>query len=280
MRVLVTGTSGRVGAAVARELSIAHRVTGVDLRPGPMTTVIGDLSARRFAARCSTGVDAIVHCAALHAPHVGVHSEREFFASNVEATEHLLECAERDGVRRFVLTSTTSLYGNAMIDADRAVWVTEALDPVPRDVYDRTKLTAESRCRAAADRGLPCISLRMSRSFYEPLDRVAVYRLYRGVDLRDVAAAHRLAVEHRGTAYESVNISARSPFRQEDLRTLMSDAPSVIERHYPGAAEGFARRGWTLPKKIDRVYVTDRATEVLGYRPRYNFDSLFNAGEL
>ena len=37
----------------------------------------------------------------------------------------------------------------------------------------------------------------------------------------------------------------------------------------------FARRGWLLPRSIDRVYVVDKAVTGLGYRPAHDFASLF-----
>ena len=51
------------------------------------------------------------HLAALHAPHVGVHSETAFRRANVDATAALLEAALAARVRRFVFASTTSVYG-------------------------------------------------------------------------------------------------------------------------------------------------------------------------
>ena len=39
----------------------------------------------------------------------------------------------------------------------------------------------------------------------------------------------------------------------------------------PGIEQLFARRGWMLPERIDRVYVISRAEQRLGYQPRYNF---------
>ena len=102
-----------------------------------------------------------------------------------------------------------------------------------------------------------------------------VYRLYRGVDARDVASAHRLALEHPAPGFEVFNVSARSPFQRGDLTDLLRDAAAVIERYYPWAAEEFAERGWDLPATIDRVYVTDKAQRVLGYAPRHDFASMF-----
>jgi UDP-glucose 4-epimerase len=74
---------------------------------------------------------------------------------NVNGTQLLLDAARRFGVKRFVFTSTTSVYGNAMKSDRTAVWVTESLAPQPRDVYDETKLAAEALCREAT-KGTGC----------------------------------------------------------------------------------------------------------------------------
>ncbi len=275
MRLLVTGSSGRIGSVIAAAASRHHDVTGIDCVAGEQTTIVGDIRDRSLIDAQCRGVDAVIHVAARHAPHVGVVADAEFVSTNVEATRDLLEACRRNGVPRFVFTSTTSVYGDAMVDPDRAVWVTEALTPVPRDIYDETKLAAETLCRAYADATLRCVVIRMSRCFPEPPRDMAIYRLYRGVDARDVAEAHLAALRADVDDCEIVNVSAQSPFREQDVEALRHDAASVIRRRVPWAEAAFAEAGWALPDAIDRVYVIDRARAVLGYSPAWNFPSVF-----
>jgi UDP-glucose 4-epimerase len=276
VRVLVTGSSGRLGSAVAAALATRHEVVGLDRLPGPATHHLGGVEDRALLARALRGVEAVVHTASFHAPHVGAVARRAFVAVNVEATRRLLELAAAGGVRRLVYTSTTSVYGRALVPTDRAVWVTEALAPRPRDVYDETKLAAEELCRRfAAETGVEAICLRTARFFPEPPELVAAYRLYRGVDVRDAAAAHLLAVENTTIPFGVFNVSARSPFVESDLEALLADAPRVIRRYHPWAEAAFAARGWALPPSIDRVYVIAAAERALGYRPVHDFASLF-----
>ena len=277
MRILLTGSSGRVGAAIAASLCGDHEVVGLDRTPGPYTTRVGSVGNRGLVDELASSADAVVHTASLHAPHVGRVAERDFVETNVRGTEALLEACLRHGVRRFVYTSTTSLYGHALVPVDRAVWVTEDLVPRPRDIYDTTKIAAEEACRAASGAALACVSLRIARCFPEPEEQVAVYRLHRGVDLRDVAAAHRLALTASTGGFDTFNVSALPPFQAEDVAELLRDAPAVIGRRCPGLAERFAARGWALPRSIDRVYAIDKARMQLGYRPRHNILSLFDA---
>lgn len=276
MRILVTGSSGRIGGAIAARLSLRHQVTGLDLKAGPMTSVLGDIRDERLLATTCAGLDAVMHTASLHAPDLGIRAEQDFRDINIGGTQKLLSACGEAGVRRFIYTSTTSLYGRALLpSAGEAVWVTEGLPPEPRDIYDETKLGAEQACAEAAHAGMTCISLRMSRCFPEHPRLVAIYRLYRGVDAADVAQAHELALAPQLSGHQVFNISARPPFTRSECRALLSGAGSVLAGHHPWAAAEFARRGWGLPESIDRVYVVDKAIAGLGYRPEHDFESLF-----
>jgi nucleoside-diphosphate-sugar epimerase len=276
VRVIVTGSSGRIGGAIAARLTLRHSVTGVDLRPGPLTAQVADVQDTQRLEALLRGVDAVVHTASLHVPDLATRSAAEFRAVNVDATRRLLQAAGEAGVARFVYTSTTSLYGDAMLpQGGEAVWVTEDLAPRPRDVYDETKLAAEAACAEASRSGLSCTSLRMSRCFAEDPRLVAIYRLYLGVDAEDVAQAHELALTADGAGFDVFNVSAPTPFCRSDSRRLFEQADAVILERHPWAAAEFARRGWPLPRSIDRVYVVDRAIAGLGYRPQHDFAALF-----
>jgi UDP-glucose 4-epimerase len=278
MKILVTGSSGRLGSAIADALISEDEVIGLDRVPGPRTTILCDVADRAAVARAMDEVDAVIHTASLHAPHVGKVPEERFRKTNVTGTRNLLESAVKHRVRRFVYSSTTSVYGHAMESRDRAVWVTEDLQPQPRDIYDTTKLAAEELCRRASDRHeMTCLSLRVSRFFAQDPRLVAIYRLYRGVDLRDAVAAHLLALRADISGYDVFNVSAQSPFCDDELAELRSNAPAAIMRHYPSAQTQFAARGWDLPQSIDRVYVVAKAQRLLGYRPRFNFPEHLSA---
>jgi nucleoside-diphosphate-sugar epimerase len=263
MRILVTGAAGLIGSSVAALLRRDHEVVGLDLRQGPEVEMIADIREPPPLA----GFDAIVHVAALHAPHVVHASDAEFRSVNVDATARLLDAALAAGVSRFVYTSTTSLYGHALEPREgRAAWIDEEVEPEPRDIYDETKLEAERLVRSA---GLPAAILRMSRCFPEPAPEMAAYRLYRGIDRRDVARAHALALGGATVDAPVYVISAPTPFLAEDREALFADAPSIIRRRAPEVAQTFAERGWPLPRSIGRAYSPARAAARLGFTARY-----------
>jgi dTDP-4-dehydrorhamnose reductase len=260
----VTGTSGRVGDAVARALDAAGwEVRGADRIPGRWTSIVGDLRDGRVRRAVVRAAGVVVHAAALHAPHVGVVDDAEFRAVNVDATAALLDDAGAAGVRRVVYISSTSVYGDALVPTDRAVWVDEDLLPRPRDIYDETKLAAEQLVAAGA---ITSTTLRIARCFPEPLPVLATRLLHRAVRLADVAAAITSAAAHEG-APGTYNIAGRYPFTRADCIALHHDAASVITERAPEIAAAFHARGWPLPRTIDRVYDSGAARSAFGYQP-------------
>ena len=271
MRILVTGAAGLIGSAVARRLLDQHEVVGLDLRQGRLVNIVADCLDTADWGRKIGVIDAVIHVAALHAPHVGQRSDEQFRRANVDATERLLDFALSVNACRFVLTSTTSLYGHALEPQGAAVWIDEQLKPQPRDIYDETKLEAERLVASAAD-SITVTSLRMSRCFPETSQSMAAYRLHRGIDRRDVAEAHALALDREGPAASYV-VSAQTPFRPVDADELLRDAPSAIERRCPGLVARMAAIGWKAPHSIGRVYDAGRAERELGFRSRFGIES-------
>ncbi len=272
MRVLVTGSSGRIGRAIYARLCRTHEVIGLDEIPSSTAGFVGNIADPALLRRALHGIDAVVHAAAFHAPHVGIVSDAEFERINVQATREIADAAVQAGVRRLVFTSTTALYGTAATPGSKAGWVDESLEPRPETIYHRTKLAAEALLEAiSAQAGITVTVLRMSRCFPEPAPVMAAYRLHRGIDARDVADAHALALEAAASGFRKFVISGATPFRIEDVEELVRDAPAVLQRRAPELVDEFRRRGWKLPQGIDRVYSPMLAMRELRWRPQHGF---------
>ena len=276
MRVLVTGSSGRIGMAIYGRLRReGHSVVGLDVNPCSVSDVVASITDEAKVRAALEGVRAVVHTAALHAPHVEHRMEAEFEEVNVSGTATLLRLAREAGVDRFVFTSTTALYGACGSEPDRAAWVDEDTVPRPKTIYHRTKIAAERVLEAEAGKGgLAVTVLRMSRCFPEPAALMAAYRLHRGIDARDVAEAHSAALAWQGAGYRRYVISGRTPFSREDVGELRSDAPALLARKAPRLVEAFRARGWPLPRSIDRVYDSGRAIAELGWNPKHGFEEV------
>jgi nucleoside-diphosphate-sugar epimerase len=338
MKVAVTGCGGRVGAAICRALALdpavtsvlgLDRVDGPPARPGAWDLLPGgsappalqaapvwrqrlDIAAPADAAALQAalrGAGAVVHVAALHAPHVGTVPDAEFERINVQGSQRVLDAAAAAGVRALVFTSTTALYGagaQALAaqpaighGAGRALWVDERTPPAPQTVYHRSKLAAEALLQAAAAQHGPVLRvLRMSRCFVEPVPATALQRLHRGVDARDVAQAHRLALHDalhgelhvplhgaphapdRATRSRSRTwiVSGAVPFARGDEAALWADAAALLRVRVPALAAAFEARGWPLPARIDRVYDPGRIAAELGFVPRHGWAAALTEG--
>ncbi len=224
-------------------------------------------------ADAMNGADAVVHTAALHAPHVGLINNDEFERINVQGTIATARAARAAGIERFVFTSTTALYGHA-ITKGSCTWIDEDTQPQPRTIYHRTKLEAEAWLEEEASATFQVRVMRMSRSFPEPASLMALYRLHRGVDARDVADAHVLALKNRGPSFQRYIISGATPFSRGDCDKLASVPKSVLENIAPGLVTSFHQRRWWLPDAIDRVYSSERAQDELGWQPKFGFEEV------
>jgi UDP-glucose 4-epimerase len=288
VKILVTGSSGHLGEALMRVLpEQGHEVIGLDVLDSPHTTVVGSIVDRACVRSCLAGVDAVLHTATLHKPHVGSHQRTDFVATNITGTLNLLEEAVTAGVSRFIFTSTTSTFGRALTPDEHvpAAWITEDVVPVPRNIYGTTKTAAENLCELITrDHGLPCLILRTSRFFPEADDRDEVRSvyddlnikvnelLYRRVDIEDVVTAHLLALERApAIGFGRYIISATSPFTRDDVTAVRNDLPSVVARLLPDYEEVYAQRGWRMFPSIERVYDNEHARRELGWSPRYDF---------
>ena len=221
MKILVTGSAGRVGRAIYIKLMKNHDVVGIDTTPCSTSDFIGDIRDESLLNKALDKVDVIIHTAALHAPHVGLVSDDGFESINVDATERLALLGIKKGIKHFIFTSTTALYGFASTPTDTAGWVTEKITPKPKSIYHRTKIKAENKLEAISHRyGIPVTVLQMSRCFPEPANLMAIYRLTRGIDARDVASAHSLAIDKRHLGFSRFIISGKTPFKREQCERL------------------------------------------------------------
>jgi UDP-glucose 4-epimerase len=299
MKVLLTGASGWLGRFLAPRLCEAgHDVVGLDVAPGSDTDLVGSVADRAVVDRAfAEGVEAVIHAGALHKPDIVRYPKQAFVEVNVTGTLNLLEAALAAGHDRFVFTSTTSLMISESIRAGRAggaaqaAWLDEGFGPLePRNIYGVTKRSAEQLCALFhREHGLATVILRTGRFFPEEDDThrhlsgensKANEFLNRRLTVEDAAEAHLIALEKAPSIGGEIFIlSAPPPFAREETEQLLHDAPAVIARHFPLAAELYARRGWRLPDHLDRVYDPSKAERLMGFRCRTDFRTILSALE-
>ncbi|MBE0463528.1 MAG: NAD-dependent epimerase/dehydratase family protein [Halomonadaceae bacterium] len=246
-RLLITGATGGLGMALAREALLrGHevRATGRSHAAGEVLTALGaefiaaDLThPQTDLAQFVAGMDSIVHAAALSA---SWGPKKAFERHNVTMTEQLLNAAAQSGALRFVLVSSPSIFAAYR---DRLL-IDEQSQPAkpPLNHYARTKLAAERLVLAPRRDALHCCAIR-PRALVGPGDRVILPKLAelagrsrvplpRGgralielTDLRDAAwAICEAEARTPQLAGQAINISGGQPVTVHDVAYRLARA--------------------------------------------------------
>ena len=171
MRVLLTGSDGYLGAVMAPVLvSRGHDVIGLDAgfyRDGwlydPGTPAIPTITrdTRRITVDDLRGFDAVVHLAELSNDPLGQHRPAVTYAINGDGSQQLARRAKEAGVRRFVYSSSCSVYGAGNGDE----WKTEESATEPLTAYAVCKLRTEAVLHELAGDGFTPTCMRNATAY-------------------------------------------------------------------------------------------------------------------
>ncbi|WP_200933785.1 NAD-dependent epimerase/dehydratase family protein [Microbacterium sp. Leaf161] len=311
-RVLVTGASGFLGGHVVPELrrhgyevfAAGRNEHALELVADDGHRVLGDLASLRTQ---DLQVDAVIHCAALSAPW---GRWRDFREANVDGTDHVVEFARRNRVRRVVHVSSPSVYA---APRDRIGIREPDVDRSNRlNGYIRSKIAAEDLLLDAVDSGkiaeLVIVRPRGLIGVGDPslvprlLDvhaRIGVPVFDGGDNLIDVtavenvASALRLALTRGDAAGGVYNITNDDPRRFRELLTILLERMGETPRFRPmhrraawvlaSASEGVCSMlPWRPEPPLTRYTLSTiaysqtlditRAKAELGYRPEVSLD--------
>ena len=293
--MLVTGSDGYIGAVLCPMLEAAgHDVRGLDAgwfrgcdfsqSPASPETTWGDV--RDVGTEVMSGVDAVVHLAALSNDPLGNVDSDLTYDINERASIRLAEMARSVGVRRFVFASSCSLYGaggDELLDEDAA------FNPVTP--YGESKVRAEHALSQLADDGFSPTYMRNATAFGSSprlrMDLLINDIVARAVcerrivltsdgspwrpfvHVEDIAAAVLtvLAVDDVGRVHDrAFNVgSTEENFQVRAVAEMVADAVGGVSTSFGPGASG-DRRDYKV--SFDRI-----ANELPEFRPRFTVAS-------
>jgi len=173
MKYLITGGAGFIGSNLAHEIlkkgdevriidnfSTGRRINIADIEDR-IELIDGDIRDFWTVKDAVDGIDYILHQAALPSVPRSVANPLTSNSVNIDGTLNLLEAAKQSGVKRFVMASSSSVYGDTPeLPKHEAMW-TDPLSP-----YAVTKLTDEKYCKVFHELyGLETVCLRYFNIF-------------------------------------------------------------------------------------------------------------------
>ncbi len=293
---LVTGGAGFIGSnLVDALLSRGFRVRVLDnLSTGKLENlervlsrielIRGDLRSKKDIRKAVRGVSYVFHMGAISNVPQSVDEPLRTHEVNVSGTFHLLQASRAAGVKRFVFTSSSSVYG----ETKKFPSIEDDL-PRPESPYAASKLMGEQYCQIFSKcYGLETVGLRYfnvygprqnPRSRYACVIPIFLKCFLHGtppevhwdgkqsrdfVHVDDVVAANLLAMKRSGVSGEIFNIGSHAEVRVLDCLTGIQKILGVKRvkvRHTPKRA-GDVRRTFADISKARRL---------LGYRPGVPF---------
>ena len=313
-RILITGASGAIGPRVVHafhDKGFIVRTFSLDppqigMFPEGVENLVGDITNSGEVSSAMTGIDYVVHMAALlHVDNPPPSLEPMYDRINVDGTSNVVAACTRENVQRIVFFSTIAVYGPG-----KGKIHSEDTPPNPISRYAMTKLAGEGLVLAAKGRDGHALGtiLRLS-SVYGPRVkgnfRRLVYALARrrfiaignGNNRRtltydsDVAAAAVLAATNPKAAGQIYNVTDGQIYTMTEILTVLCDllgrqAPRVhlssgVARMAVGAFElgarvvgkksSFAKA--TFDKYLEDMPVSgERIMTELGFSPRFDLE--------
>lgn len=170
MKVLITGIDGYIGTQMAQVLmSRGHDVTGIDsgfYREGwlyngvKLSPKVITKDTREIVLKDLKGFDAVISLADLSNDPLGNQDPKNTYAINHTAIIRLAKLAKKAGVKRFIYSSSCSIYGIA-----KDGLVDETSEVFPQTAYAKCKLLVEQDLQKLADKNFTCTYMRNATVF-------------------------------------------------------------------------------------------------------------------
>lgn len=271
LRVCITGSSGRIGQVLVRQLHEDFSLVGFDRQaaelPDGVAFVQGDVFDREALGRAIEGADAVVHLAAIPYDIPPLH---EVFHINMQGTYNALELAAEAGVQNFLYASSIMAYGFGQNAEPQYLPIDEAHPLLADRPYGLSKILGEQLCRSFTERcGLKTLCFRLTtavdlaasgqRRWLPWEDRRGEVGIHQYFDMRDFAALVRTAVANEKVQHDAFLVSAADSGHGRPT-------PELIQDFYPQAELRYDELEASSP-----LVSIDKARQVFGFEPRYSW---------
>jgi nucleoside-diphosphate-sugar epimerase len=276
MRIALTGSTGKLGSVVLRELRDAgHDVTALDIVGARQDgfvqvdlTDYGQVVDALGGVDRSDAYDAVVHLAAVPAP--GLRTDVATFHNNMTSTFNVFWAAVRLGIRRIVYASSETVLGLPFDVPPPYIPVDEEYTARPESVYSIVKVLEEQLARELVrwHPDLSITALRFSNVMVpedyaefpsfdaDPLRRK--WNLWGYIDARDGAQAIERALEVAPPGFENFIIAAADTVMSRSNHGLIAEVfPDVPVTSEVG--------------DHDTLLSIHKARRLLGYAPRHSW---------
>lgn len=196
MRVLITGSAGKLGRVLIAGLRERHRVRGYDLQPTPDVDdfVVADLGDLERLNAAAAGMEGLIHLGAVVG---GAHRWEDVLQANIIGVRSALEASRRQRVRRFVFASRAGLVERYPRKLTRTV----DLPTRPFDDYSVSKAFGEQLGYRYHDEfGMEFVAVRIGAFRDEQTNPQHPHDLSH----RDAVRVFEAALTHSGVGFEIV----------------------------------------------------------------------------
>ena len=275
-RVAVTGSSGRLGQLIVRDLLAAgHDVVGVDRSPSPAGShfIQGSILDAATLARAFADADTVVHTAALL---TRGNTQPDIFEVNTRGTWNVFDAATRAGVRRVVSFSSECAVGQCFQRVSRPpryLPIDESHPLEPQDAYSLSKQLGEDIARGFHRGGGPSVVILrptwvmfpMPASQLEARRELAHGDMWCWVAPDDVAQATVSAVRYQ-TDFDTFFLGAPN---------TLCEAPTLdLLRARWGALPDLRDPGFYAADPTAGIYDSCKAGQKLGFTPTRDWRAL------
>lgn len=259
MKILVTGGAGFIGSHIVRQLleagyeavvldNFSTNPKGADL--GAATIIEGDIKDAKILSEALQNTDAVIHMASFISVEESVKNPAKYMENNVLGTVSLLTSMREAGVKKIVISSSATVYGEP-----KSLPITENFPLSAANPYAASKIGMEAICESFAKTdGFSITSLRYFNPYgpgerHDPethavpnfvkagLEKKPIPLYWKGEQVRDfiyvedLAAAHVVVLRGEGAeggsggkgSYRVFNVGSEKGVKIIDVVNKLSD---------------------------------------------------------